>query len=215
VEILYSEGGEALAGVAQRSCVCPIPGGDQGQVGRGPGQPDLVGGSPAYGRGDGSAWALSFIPAQAILSLCDSMTMWRACRLQLMTFCPVLPSHPHRGVLCECWTCSPRPCRLVGHCMLSVPCLHGRGAGSCPLLQLFAVGSSLGPLSRACLRSAAYLPTCKIRSRVSRRVWWAIVASLGASWENRCHAKQNAAAKWCPHTDAKWWLLERQPSSDG
>jgi len=32
-EILYSEGGEALAQVAQRSCGCPIPGGPQGQVG--------------------------------------------------------------------------------------------------------------------------------------------------------------------------------------
>ena len=36
---------------AQGSCVCPIPGGAQGQVGWGPGQPDLVGGSPAHGRG--------------------------------------------------------------------------------------------------------------------------------------------------------------------
>jgi len=30
---------------------CPIPGGTQGQVGWGPGQPELVGGSPAHGRG--------------------------------------------------------------------------------------------------------------------------------------------------------------------
>jgi len=33
---------------------CPIPGGAQGQVGWGPGQPELVGGSPAHGRG----WSL-------------------------------------------------------------------------------------------------------------------------------------------------------------
>ena len=34
-----------------QNCVYPIPGGFQGQVGWGPGQPDLVGGSPAHGRG--------------------------------------------------------------------------------------------------------------------------------------------------------------------
>ena len=33
------------------SCGCPIPAGTQGQVGWGPGQPELVGGSPAHGRG--------------------------------------------------------------------------------------------------------------------------------------------------------------------
>ena len=37
-EILHSEGGEALAQVAQRSCGCPIPGGVQGQAGWGLGQ---------------------------------------------------------------------------------------------------------------------------------------------------------------------------------
>ena len=31
--------------------VCPIPGGAQDRVGWGPGQPELVGGSPAHGRG--------------------------------------------------------------------------------------------------------------------------------------------------------------------
>jgi len=37
-KILYSEGGEALAQVAQRSCGCPIiPGGVQGQAGWGTG----------------------------------------------------------------------------------------------------------------------------------------------------------------------------------
>ena len=38
---------------ACRSCGCPIPGGAQGQVGWGPGQSDLVGGSPAMARGWG------------------------------------------------------------------------------------------------------------------------------------------------------------------
>jgi len=40
-----------LAQVAQRSCGCPIPGGIQDQVVWGPGQPDPVGGNPAYGMG--------------------------------------------------------------------------------------------------------------------------------------------------------------------
>ena len=48
-----------LAQAAQRGCGCPVPGGVQGQVGRGPGQPGLVPdlevGGPAYGRG-GGAW---------------------------------------------------------------------------------------------------------------------------------------------------------------
>ena len=35
------------------SCGCPIPGGAQGRVGWGPGQPELVGGQPAHGRGLG------------------------------------------------------------------------------------------------------------------------------------------------------------------
>jgi len=50
-EIPYSEGGETLKQVAQRACGCPISGSVQCQVGWDPGQPDLVGGSPAYGRG--------------------------------------------------------------------------------------------------------------------------------------------------------------------
>ena len=41
----HSEGGDALEQVAQEGYGCPIPGGIQGQVGWGPGQPDLVGGN--------------------------------------------------------------------------------------------------------------------------------------------------------------------------
>jgi len=37
---------QADAKVAQRICGCPIPEDAQGQVGRDPGQPDLVGGKP-------------------------------------------------------------------------------------------------------------------------------------------------------------------------
>ena len=44
-----------LAQAAQRGCGCPVPGGIQGQVGWGPGQPGLVldpaAGSPACCRG--------------------------------------------------------------------------------------------------------------------------------------------------------------------
>ena len=54
-EILYSEGGEALAQVAQRSCGCPIPGDVQCLFGRGSGQSDLVldlaVGNPSCGMG--------------------------------------------------------------------------------------------------------------------------------------------------------------------
>ena len=43
--------GDALEQVAQRGCICPIPGGIQGQSGCGPGQTVLVGGYPAFGKG--------------------------------------------------------------------------------------------------------------------------------------------------------------------
>ena len=51
MEISYSDGGEALEQVVQRSCGCPIPGGIQGQAVWGPGQPDLVRGNPDHSRG--------------------------------------------------------------------------------------------------------------------------------------------------------------------
>jgi len=51
LEILYSDGGEALTQVAQGICGCPVPGGTQGQVAWGSGHPELVGGSPANGMG--------------------------------------------------------------------------------------------------------------------------------------------------------------------
>jgi len=40
---------QRLKQTAQRSCEYPIPGGVQGQVGWGPGEPELVDGSPAHG----------------------------------------------------------------------------------------------------------------------------------------------------------------------
>ena len=46
----FTEGGEALAQAAQRSCGCPIPGGAQGQAGWGFGQPGLGGGVSAHDR---------------------------------------------------------------------------------------------------------------------------------------------------------------------
>jgi len=48
-----------LAQAARRRCGCPVPGGVQGQVGWGPGQPDLVldvkVGGPACGLGGGDS----------------------------------------------------------------------------------------------------------------------------------------------------------------
>jgi len=57
-EILYSEGCEALAQVAQRSCGCSLPGSAQGQVGWSSEQPGLVEVVPAHGRGGGTRWSL-------------------------------------------------------------------------------------------------------------------------------------------------------------
>ena len=41
----------ALTHATQRNCGFPIPGDIPGQVHQGPGQPELVRGSPAHGRG--------------------------------------------------------------------------------------------------------------------------------------------------------------------
>ena len=49
---------KALAQTAWRICVCPIPGGVQGQDGWGTGQPDLIADNSVYGRGVGSRWSL-------------------------------------------------------------------------------------------------------------------------------------------------------------
>lgn len=49
----------------------PIPGGVQGQVVWSLGQPDLVGGISAYGRGVRTRWSLVSLPPQAILSFYD------------------------------------------------------------------------------------------------------------------------------------------------
>jgi len=48
--MVYSEGGEALAQVAQRSCGCPLLSSVQGQVGWSFEQPGLVEDVPAQGR---------------------------------------------------------------------------------------------------------------------------------------------------------------------
>ena len=58
-DILYYESDKVLEQAAQTGCGCPIPGGVQGQVGWGPGQPGLVldmqVGGPACGRGVGDS----------------------------------------------------------------------------------------------------------------------------------------------------------------
>jgi len=72
-EVLYCESGKVLERAASRGCRCP--GGVQGQVGKGPGQPalvpDLEVGGPACGRGAGTQWSLRPLPTQAILWLYD------------------------------------------------------------------------------------------------------------------------------------------------
>jgi len=53
-----SQRGEGLEQAAWRGCGCSVPGGVQGQVGKGPGRPGLVPdlevGGPACGRGAGT-----------------------------------------------------------------------------------------------------------------------------------------------------------------
>jgi len=51
VNSFHTEGGDALEQVAQGCCGCPIPGGIQGHVGCGSGQPGLVVGDPAHSGG--------------------------------------------------------------------------------------------------------------------------------------------------------------------
>jgi len=53
-EILYHEGDEALAQVAQSSPGCLLPGSVQGQVGRGFEQSGVVEGVRVHGRGVGT-----------------------------------------------------------------------------------------------------------------------------------------------------------------
>ena len=60
-EILYSEGGEALAQF-QRNCGCLMCGGIESQAGWGPGQSNLVSGKPPYGERVGTWQPLRFLP---------------------------------------------------------------------------------------------------------------------------------------------------------
>ena len=57
--IFFTGCSEVLEQVAQRHCGCPVPGGVQGQIGWGAGQPrlvfDLVFGNPASGREVGTS----------------------------------------------------------------------------------------------------------------------------------------------------------------
>lgn len=52
-EVPPCEGGEALAGAAQRGWGCPVAGSAQGQAGRGSEQPGPEEGVPAQGRAVG------------------------------------------------------------------------------------------------------------------------------------------------------------------
>lgn len=65
-----SQGTNALAQIAQRSCGCPTPGGTRGQEGWGRGKPELAEGDPVHGREGGGGWtwwSLSCLPPQNIL----------------------------------------------------------------------------------------------------------------------------------------------------
>lgn len=54
---------------------CPVPGGVQGQVGWGPGQPalvvDLADSNPTCSTGAGTWWSVRSLPTQGILGFCD------------------------------------------------------------------------------------------------------------------------------------------------
>ena len=50
--MIYSESSETLEQVVQGGCGCPLPRSFQGQAGWGIEQPGLVGGVPAYSRGE-------------------------------------------------------------------------------------------------------------------------------------------------------------------
>ena len=68
-----------------RSCECPVSGGDQGQVGWGPGQPELrewgggAGEQPHQKQGIEIEWALRFLLIQAILWFYDMSINVRFC----------------------------------------------------------------------------------------------------------------------------------------
>jgi len=64
-----------------RSCGCPIPGCTEGQVGWGPGQPDLVGGSPAHdGVGTGRSLKVPSNPRHS-MRCCSDCSFSTAVRL--------------------------------------------------------------------------------------------------------------------------------------
>ena len=70
--VLYYESGEVLEQLPREAVDAPsIPGGVQGKVGWGPGQPGLVlnveVGGPACGGGVGASRSLRSLPTQAIL----------------------------------------------------------------------------------------------------------------------------------------------------
>jgi len=81
---------------AQRGCGCPIPGGVQGQVGWGPGQPGLVLnrelGGPACTRRVGASWSLRSLP------LDRSIILWPNV---FSSLCPSIPGS--FSFLCWLW----------------------------------------------------------------------------------------------------------------
>jgi len=91
----------------QRGCGCPIiPGGVQGQVGWGPGQPGLVldveVGGPACGRGVGASWSLGSLPTRLFR---DSVILWSLCAgnsLSHQCYCTWSCGYANLGLTVSC-----------------------------------------------------------------------------------------------------------------
>jgi len=110
--IFHSEGDEALAQVAQRSCGCPVPEGIQGH-GWGPGQADLVGGNlPMAG---GWNYMIVEVPSNLGHSLVRLFycKRWGLMEWTNLWTCPGLSQSPTPDAL-RGWgeSLSPLPCAL-------------------------------------------------------------------------------------------------------
>lgn len=75
----FSQGSEALAQAAHRSCGCPIPEGIQEVAGLGPVQPDLLAGSPAHNKGVGYWLSLRSLSLQSIPCFFVNTLLSRSC----------------------------------------------------------------------------------------------------------------------------------------
>ena len=131
LSLLYYESGEVLEQLPREAVDAPsIPGGVQGQVGWGPGQPDLVNGEvggPAW-QGGGDLGSLRSLPARAILWFCDlireNRLKWVKEEFNMM-FC----FHFQCPFSVLCWFLLVVVYVCEQRCWGSVPYHHARGAG--------------------------------------------------------------------------------------